>query len=146
MLVGTASLPVACLTVTSFPSCSHLQSWHCANMEGECLGDLVTCSHRQGVEADSNSSCFVLASPLSLVLQTMDGIDAELWTLWPPSTQMDITRKGFNILRQALPLVCLWHLSTWYHCTWPDLPDLPPPYLHTASDQRLEVGVAWEWG
>ena len=21
-----------------------------------------------------------------------------------------------------------------------------PPYLHTASDQRLEVGTAWEWG
>ena len=81
MLVGTASLPVACLTVTSFPSCSHLQSWiflHCANMEEECLGDLATCSHRQGVEADGNNSCFVLASPLSLVLQTMDGIDAEL--------------------------------------------------------------------
>jgi len=30
--------------------------------------------------------------------------------------------------------------------TWPDLPGLPPPCLHTASGQRLEVGVAWEQG
>ena len=37
-------------------------------------------------------------------------------------------------------------VSTWCQCTWPNLPDLPPPYLHTASNEWLEVGVAWEWG
>ena len=26
------------------------------------------------------------------------------------------------------------------------LPGLPPPFLHTASDQKLEAGSAWEWG
>ena len=31
-------------------------------------------------------------------------------------------------------------------CVSPDLPGLPPPYLHTASDQRLEAGMAWEQG
>ena len=50
----------------------------------------------------------------------------------------DITRKGFEIFPP--------HLSTWHHCSWPNLPDLPPPYLHTASNQRLVVGMAWEWG
>ena len=26
----------------------------------------------------------------------------------------------------------------------PNLPSLPPPYLHTASDPRLEVRTTWE--
>ena len=37
--------------------------------------------------------------------------------------------------------LCVYPLSTWCHCTWPDLPGLPPPYLHTASDQILAVGT-----
>jgi len=27
---------------------------------------------------------------------------------------------------------CVYLLSTWLHHTWPDFPDLPPPYLHAA--------------
>ena len=27
-----------------------------------------------------------------------------------------------------------------------NLPGFPPPYLHTVSDQILEVGTAWERG
>ena len=38
------------------------------------------------------------------------------------------------------------HVSTWCHRTWPNLPGLPPPYLHPASDQMMSVGVAWEQG
>ena len=30
--------------------------------------------------------------------------------------------------------------------TWLFLPGLPPPFLHTASDQKLEAGTAWERG
>ena len=30
--------------------------------------------------------------------------------------------------------------------TWEDSPGLPPPFLHTASDQKLEVRKAWEQG
>jgi len=35
---------------------------------------------------------------------------------------------------------CVYLLSTWHNCTWPNLPGLPPPYLHIVSDQILEVG------
>ena len=35
--------------------------------------------------------------------------------------------------------LCVYPLSTWCHCTWPDLPGIPSPYLHTVSNQRLEV-------
>jgi len=48
------------------------------------------------------------------------------------SSWADITRKTFEILRWAPSLMCL--------------PDPPCPYLHTASDPRLEMGTAWEWG
>jgi len=34
-------------------------------------------------------------------------------------------------------------VSTLIHCAWPDLPGLPPPYLHPASDQ---VGTIEEQG
>jgi len=40
----------------------------------------------------------------------------------------------------------VYFLSTWRHRTWPNLSDLLPTYLHTANDQRLEAGVAWERG
>jgi len=40
----------------------------------------------------------------------------------------------------------VYHLSTWRNGTWSNLPGLPPPYLHTVSDQILEVGTAWERG
>jgi len=40
---------------------------------------------------------------------------------------------------------CVYLLSTWRNHTWRNLPGLPPPYLHTVSDQILEVGTAWEW-
>ena len=42
------------------------------------------------------------------------------------------------------PCACVYCLSTWRHHMWPNLPGLLPPYLHTASNQRLEVGGAWE--
>ena len=42
--------------------------------------------------------------------------------------------------------LCVYYLSTWCNCTWPNLPGLPPPYSHTVSDQILEVGMAWERG
>ena len=41
---------------------------------------------------------------------------------------------------------CVHNLSTQCHGTWPDLPGLLPQYLHTTSDQILEVGTAWELG
>ena len=44
------------------------------------------------------------------------------------------------------PPQCVHHLSIWRNRTWPNLPGLPPLYLHTVSDQVLEVGTAWEWG
>ena len=40
----------------------------------------------------------------------------------------------------------IYHLSTWRNRMWPNLPGLPPLYLHTVSDQILEVGTTWERG
>ena len=75
---------------------------------------------------DHNNSCFV-------------SWHRKQWTvllaLWTPWFYYHY-KKGF-----------VWHryrLSTWHQHMRPDLPDLLPPYLHTASDQRLEVGTAWD--
>ena len=66
----------------------------------------------------------------------MNGIDAALLTLLPPPS----TRKGLEILHHALsPPLCVFVINAHnqiYH----------PPYMHTASDQTLVVGVAWERG
>jgi len=51
---------------------------------------------------------------------------------------------GITIVGHRPP--CVHHLSTWRNRTWPHLPGLPPLYLHTVSDQVLEVGTAREWG
>ena len=40
----------------------------------------------------------------------------------------------------------IYHLSTWHNRMWPNLSGLPPLYLHTVSDEILEVGTAWERG
>lgn len=39
-----------------------------------------------------------------------------------------------------------YHLSIWHHCTWPDLPGLHLPCLHTSSDQGLETAKTWKQG
>ena len=52
------------------------------------------------------------------------------------------TQKGFEFPWWAPPYL----LSTWRNRTWPNLPGLPPPYLHTVRDQILEVGMAWKRG
>ena len=44
------------------------------------------------------------------------------------------------------PLPCAYPLSTWHNHTQPDIPGLSPPYLHTVSNQILEVRMAWEQG
>jgi len=49
------------------------------------------------------------------------------------------TKQGW-----ALSPVCLPSVYLIVGCIWPNLPGLPPPYLHTASDRRLEVGMAGE--
>ena len=61
-----------------------------------------------------------------------------------PSCLLDV-KKDLKILCWALPPSCLpshYMMS----CTWVLLPGLPPPYLHTANDQKLEAGTTWEWG
>ena len=61
-----------------------------------------------------------------------------------PSCLLDV-KKDLKILCWALPPSCLpsHYLMS---CTWVLLPGLPPPYLHTANDQKLEAGTSWEWG
>ena len=61
-----------------------------------------------------------------------------------PSCLLDI-KKNLKILCRALPP----HVYPYIYlmsCTWLLLPGLPRLFLHNASDQKLEVGTAWEWG
>jgi len=58
----------------------------------------------------------------------------------------DSTRNGSETLcHPHVSTLCLPDITA-YNCTWPNLPGLPPPYLHTASNLILEVGTAWERG
>ena len=41
--------------------------------------------------------------------------------------------------------LCVYLLSTWCNRTWPNLPGLPPPYLHIASAIRLRRTQWGEW-
>ena len=63
------------------------------------------------------------------------------------------TRSVIGIGRYMLSIGHQMSAKIPYQCNtnlmsqaWPTLPGLPPPYLHIASDQRLEVGTAWERG
>ena len=68
----------------------------------------------------------------------MNGVDAARHAL-ASNPWTDSTRKGFEILRRAPPPACLLSVYlTSTHVT--NLPGLSPPYLHTISDQILEVG------
>ena len=57
---------------------------------------------------------------------------------WPPNLWWTL-RASRSFIGHHPP--CVYHLSTWCHHTWPNLPGLPPPYLHTASDQILKDGM-----
>ena len=53
------------------------------------------------------------------------------------SPWMDITRRGLEILHWE-PFLCVWHHILRNHCLINGLP--------SASDKRLDVAKAWEWG
>jgi len=67
------------------------------------------------------------------------------------------TVKHPQILHKAMsghgpphpPFIVFLTLCTWLvflmSCTWLNCPDLLLPLSHTVSDQKLEVGMAWEW-
>ena len=61
-----------------------------------------------------------------------------------PSCLLDV-KKNLKILCRALPPHVYPHIQL-MSCTWLLLPGLPRLFLHTASDQKLEAGTAWEWG
>jgi len=68
-----------------------------------------------------------------------------LLTLWPPALGPTVQERVLRFFVRHCP-PCVYPLTTWSNHMWPNLPGLPPLYLHTASDQILEVGTAWEWG
>ena len=74
-----------------------------------------------------------------------DGVDTALLMLWPPALGPIVQEMASRFFVRHRPL-CVYLPSTWRNRTWPNLPGLPPPYLHTVSDQILEVGTAWERG
>ena len=55
-------------------------------------------------------------------------------------------KKDLKILRRAPPPSCLPPHVYLTSRMWLFLPGLPPLFLHTVSDQKLEVGTAWERG
>jgi len=61
----------------------------------------------------------------------IESIDAALLTLCPPAIGIIVQERGSRLF--------IGH----HHHTWPNLPGLPPPYLHTANDPILEVKMPW---
>jgi len=126
--------------VASFPTSSIWLLALC-KYEGRFGPCAVTCtSGKQKVNTRGGGAWLI---PLSC--QNVPGFvndECALLSLWPPALS---TRKGFKILRWAPP-PCVYPLSTGHNHTWPNLPGLPPSYLHTESDQILEVGTDWERG
>ena len=119
-----------------------------ANMEGKGLGDLSMCGDIRQTEGRHTvgGARWRISKPF-LVL-SVQGLEARalarqcqyhLLLIAPGTVQheTEITTVGY-----CPP--CVYHLFTWCNCTWPNLPVLPPPYLHTVSNQILEVGTAWE--
>ena len=71
---------------------------------------------------------------LALFQWTMNGC---LASTLASSLRSDGTRNGFKIVHQALPPTCLPDITGHDQISRP-----APQYLHTASDQILEVGMA----
>jgi len=109
-----------------------------ANTEGEGLGDLVTWR------------CPTVIIPVSC--RTVPGTMNNGW-YWhclanalASSPQTDSTSERASRFFVGHHPPCVYLLSTWRNRMWPNLPGLPPPYLHTVSHQILEVGTSWERG
>ena len=62
----------------------------------------------------------------------------------PPSCLLD-SKKNLKILCGHCPPHVYPH-TTWCHAHDSFSQGLPPQFLHTASDQKLEAGTAWKWG
>jgi len=73
----------------------------------------------------------------------MDGIDTALLTLWPPALGPIVQESLRDSSSGTAPRVSTFCLPD---VTTRDVPGLPPPYLHTVSDQILEVRTGWERG
>ena len=56
---------------------------------------------------------------------------------------LEYYKKGLETLLWAPPPVCLPSLR---HITVQNLPGLPPPFLYTVSDQKLDGEKVWEQG
>ena len=54
--------------------------------------------------------------------------------------------KGLEILRRASPPVCLIPIITLHHCADDEISMAFLRFMHTASNQKLEPGKAWERG
>ena len=138
------------IQLASFPGYSHLQYLIACSMQirrGKAweIWSRVVPSGRQvqrvdtwGVVLNGNNSHFVSKCPQhwerKIVL-----FYAVLLLFWPPAVGLIVSR----FIEHRCP--CVYVLPSVY-LTWPNLPGLPPPYLHTASNQILEVGTAWEQG
>ena len=144
--------PVCEASVASFPGRSHLQYLIAYSMQirrGKAW-EIWSRAVRQVDRWQTHGGrCPTVVIPV--LCQTVPGAMNDGW-YWlclanalASSPRTDSTRKGFEIPRQARP-PCVYLLSTWHNRTWLNLPGLPPLYLHTVSDQILEVGTAWERG
>ena len=71
-------------------------------------------------------------------------IDAALLTLSPPTLELIVQERALRFFIGHCPRLCVYPLSTWCNITWPNLPGLPPPYLHVIKYWSLEVVTAWE--
>jgi len=73
----------------------------------------------------------------------MNGIDAALLTLCPPSLVLIVQEEALRLFIRYYP-PCVYPLSD--ITAHDQISQAFPPILPTASDQILEVGMAWERG
>ena len=137
----------------SFPGRSHLQYLIACRMQirrgkvWEIWSCAVTSCRRRSTHRGAVSDLIII--PVSC--QTVSGIvnDEQYWcclrTLCPPALGLIVQERFLRFFVGHRP-PCLYPLSTWCNCTWPDLSGLPPPYLPNESNQILEVRTTWEWG
>ena len=134
--------------LASFPGRSHLQFLIACNMQKPRGNTRESRAwHQVDVRVDTRGQCLtknlevllVISWPKTWDLILKDSINTAHYSV--DSRLINTRFMSYN--NRAHPLMSIL-TSIWHHAR--DSPRLPPSVWHTASDQTLEVGTAWEWG
>ena len=99
------------------------------------IRSLAWCQRRVVPDRCNSQTC--IDQPL--VYQTTSCIDTVFRTLQSQVFGQDITRRTLRFFIRCCPPHIYPHVYL-TSCTWLYFPGFPPPFLHTASDQKLDAG------